>query len=179
MKTTVNDLAGAGYAWGSAPVNFTTVVPRTKNLSDGVFLSYYEPSEFSHVAGDWATVTGRFPSDTSGWGLNPNCLDSKAFNNQNYVALFVVSHFPAWGTGPQLYLYNVSNMDKFTGNDITDVACLEIANSYVDWFQVGSFSVASGDVVIAPSADGYKLYLYYYDHNSQAFGGYTADCIKR
>ena len=70
-------------------------------------------------------------------------------------------------------------MDKFTGNDITDVACLEIANSNVDWFQVGSFSVASGDVVITPSADGYKLYLYYYDHNSQAFGGYTADCIKR
>lgn len=179
VKTTVNDLAPSGYLWGSAPVNFTTVVPRTKNISDGVFLSYYEPSQFSHVASDWTTVTGRFPSDTSGWGLNPNCLDSKAFNNQNYVALFVVSHFPAWGMGPQLYLYNVSNMDKFTGNDITDVACLEIANSNVDWFQVGSFSVASGDVVIAPSADGYKLYLYYYDHNSQAFGGYTADCIKR
>ena len=173
------DLSASGYGWGSAPVNFTTVVPRTKTLSDGVFLSYYEPSEFSHVAGDWATVTGRFPSDTSGWGLNPNCLDSKAFNNQNYVALFVVSHFPAWGMGPQLYLYNVSNMDKFTGSDITDVACLELANPYVDWFQVGSFAIASGDVVIAPSADGYKLFIYYYDHNSQAFGGYVADCIKR
>ena len=173
------DLSASGYGWGSAPVNFTTVVPRTKNLSDGVFLSYYEPSEFSHVAGDWATVTGSFTSDTSGWGLNPNCLDSKAFNNQNYVALFVVSHFPAWGMGPQLYLYNVSNMDKFTGNDVTDLACLEIANSNIEWYQVGSFSIASGDVVIAPSADGYKLYLYYYDHNSQAFGGYAADCIKR
>ena len=173
----VMNVSATGFAWGSAPVNFTTVVPRSINL-DGVFLSYYGPSTLSFIGTD-GSVSGNFNSDTTGWGLNPNCLDSKAFNNQNYLALFVVSHFPAWGMGPQLYLYNVSDMSKFTGNDITDLACLELTNQNIDWYQTGSYSVASGDVVIAPSADGFKLYIYYYDHNSQAFGGYVADCIKR
>ena len=173
----VMNVSATGFGWGSAPVNFTTVVPRTIGL-DGVFLSYYGPSTLSFISID-GTVSGNFNSDTTGWGLNPNCLDSKAFNNQNYLALFVVSHFPAWGMGPQLYLYNVSDMNKFTGNDVTDLACLELTNQNIDWYQTGSYSVASGDVVIAPSADGFKLYIYYYDHNSQAFGGYVADCIKR
>ena len=173
----VMDVSATGFAWGSAPVNFTTVVPRSINL-DGVFLSYYGPSTLSFIGTD-GSVSGNFNSDTTGWGLNPNCLDSKAFNNQNYLALFVVSHFPAWGMGPQLYLYNVSDMSKFTGNDITDLACLELKDQHIEWYQTGSYSVASGDVVVAPSADGFKLYVYYYDHNSQAFGGYVADCIKR
>ncbi|MGM9843635.1 MAG: DUF5018 domain-containing protein [Muribaculaceae bacterium] len=172
------DVSATGYAWGSAPVNFTTVVPRTVNPADGIFLSYYGPSQLSHIAPD-GTVSGQFNSDTTGWGLNPNCLDSKAFNNCNYLALFVVSHFPAWGMGPQLYLYNVTDMGKFTGSDVTDIACLELTNQGIDWYQLGDFSVASGDVVIAPSADGYKIYIYYYDHNSQVIGGYVADCIKR
>ena len=172
------DVSATGYAWGSAPVNFTTVVPRTVNPADGIFLSYYGPSQLSHIAAD-GTVSGQFNSDTTGWGLNPNCLDSKAFNNCNYLALFVVSHFPAWGMGPQLYLYNVTDMGKFTGSDITDLACLELTNQGIEWYQLGDYSVASGDVVIAPSADGYKIYIYYYDHNSQVIGGYVADCIKR
>ncbi|MGN1172679.1 MAG: DUF5018 domain-containing protein [Muribaculaceae bacterium] len=172
------DVSALGYYWGSAPVNFTTVVPRTVNPADGVFLSYYQPSQLVHIAPD-GTVSGQFNSDTTGWGLNPNCLDSKAFNNCNYLALFVVSHFPAWGMGPQLYLYNVTDMGKFTGSDITDLACLELTNQDIAWYQLGDFSVASGDVVIAPSADGYKIYIYYYDHNSQVIGGYVADCIKR
>ena len=154
------DVSATGYAWGRAPVNFTTVVPRTVNPADGIFLSYYGPSQLSHIAPD-GTVSGQFNSDTTGWGLNPNCLDSKAFNNCNYLALFVVSHFPAWGMGPQLYLYNVTDMGKFTGSDITDLACLELTNQGIEWYQLGDYSVASGDVVIAPSADGYKIYIYY------------------
>ena len=55
---------------------------------------------------------------------------------------------------------------------------IELANNAITWYQSASYSVASGDVVIAPSADGFKLYIYYYDHNSQVFGAYVADCIK-
>ena len=55
---------------------------------------------------------------------------------------------------------------------------VELANNAITWYQSASYSVASGDVVIAPSADGFKLYIYYYDHNSQVFGAYVADCIK-
>lgn len=167
-----------GIYWGSAPVNIATVVPASINLADGLLTSQYEPSELRWYNADGSLFAG-YGSDTTGWGLNPNCLDSKHFNNNNYVALFVVSHFPAWGMGPQLYLYNVNDKTKFTGTSVTDLACLELTNQSIEWYQVGSYSIASGDVVIAPSADGFKLYIYYYDHNSQVVGGYVADCIKK
>ena len=73
--------------------------------------------------------------------------------------------------------YDLMNLYGEQGNIIALKESLK--NQNIDWYQVGDYSVASGDVVIAPSADGYKLYIYYYDHNSQAFGGYVADCIKR
>ena len=172
------DIAATGYGWGSAPVNTAGICARTTNPLDGIFISKYEPSRLDHIAPD-GTMSGGMTSDLTGWGLNPNCLDSKKFNNVNYLALFVVSHFPAWGMGPQLYLYNVNNLANFTGDDVASCPCLELANGAIDWYQTGSFSIASGDVVIAPSADGFNLRIYYYDHNSQVVGGYSADCIKR
>jgi hypothetical protein len=54
-----------------------------------------------------------------------------------------------------------------------------MSNNKINWFQVGGYAIASGDVVMAPSVDGFMLYIYYYDHNSQVIGGYSADCIKR
>ena len=168
-----------GMAWGSAPVNTATVVAASAtDLNAGCFLSYYPSySQLAWVNAD-GSVYASVGSDMTGWGLNPNCLDSKRFNNVNYMALFVVSHFPAWGMGQQLYLNNVNDRSKFTGTNVTDLACLELTNQAITWYQTGSYSVASGDVVIAPSADGFKLYIYYYDHNSQVFGAYVADCIK-
>ncbi len=165
-------------SWGPAPVNIGTVVAASTNPADGYLQSQYSPSFLTWVNGD-GSIFAQFNSDTTGWGLNPNCLDSKRFNNNNYVALFVVSQFPAWGMGPQLYLYNVNDKSKFTGTSVTDLACLELTNQAIVWYQTGSYSIASGDVVIAPSADGFKLYIYYYDHNSQVVGGYVADCIKK
>lgn len=168
-----------GVGWGSAPVNTATVVAASINPADGCFLSYYPSySKFAWFNAD-GSLHASVGSDTTGWGLNPNCLDSKRFNGVNYVALFVVSHFPAWGMGPQLYLYNVNDRSKFEGTSVTNLACLELTNQNIPWYQIGSYSVASGDVVIAPSADGFKLYIYYYDHNSQVVGGYVTDCIKK
>lgn len=177
--TQVVNLAGAGLSWGAAPVNVTTVVPRTVNPADGIFESYYGGgSQLNHVAPD-LTVTGRFSNDSSGWGLNANCLDSKQFNNQNYMALFVVSHFPHWGMGPQLFLYNVTDMAKWAGSNAWDLQCLEISNKNLEWYQKANAGIASGDVVIGTTSDGYKIFIYYYDHNSGLIGGYVADCIKR
>ena len=176
VATDTKELPGLG--WGSAPVNTATVVAASAtDLNAGCFVSYYGYNYIGWFNTD-GTVVGQYPSDSTGWGLNPNCLDSKRFNNVNYMALFVVSHFPAWGMGPQLYLYNVNDKSKWTGDNAWDLACLELANNAITWHQSASYSVASGDVVIAPSADGFKLYIYYYDHNSQVFGAYVADCIK-
>ena len=115
----------------------------------------------------------------SGWGLNPNCLDAKSFNNVEYVTLFVVSHFPAWGMGPELYLYDVTDKAQVTGGNVTQVPGTVLSKDFDTWYQTGSYSIASGDVVIAPSADGFTFQIFYYDHNSQVIGGYAADCIKR
>ena len=147
-------------------------------MADGWFTSQYEPSALKYINGAGAEVAS-IPSDMTGWGLNPNCIDAKSFNNVEYVALFVVSHFPAWGMGPELYLYDVTDKAQVTGGDVTQVPGTVLSNRAITWYQTGSYSIASGDVVIAPTADGFTFQLYYYDHNSQVIGGYAADCIKR
>ena len=93
---TVN-FAATGISWGNAPVNINTVVPASLAANNGWFESHYEPSKLHWMFED-GSVPVAIGSDTSGWGLNPNSLDSKMFNNVNYLALFVESHFPtgAW-----------------------------------------------------------------------------------
>ena len=176
-NTSVVDLSAVG-TWGEAPVNIGTVVAASNDMADGWFTSQYEPSEFRWIKSD-VTLGAAIPSDMTGWGLNPNCLDAKSFNNVEYVALFVVSHFPAWGMGPELYLYDVTDKAQVTGADVTQVPGTVLSNRAITWYQTGSYAIASGDVVIAPTADGFTFQLYYYDHNSQVIGGYAADCIKR
>lgn len=177
VNTSVVDLSAVS-TWGEAPVNIGTVVAASADMADGWFTSQYEPSEFRWIKSD-VTLGAAIPADMTGWGLNPNCLDAKTFNNVEYVTLFVVSHFPAWGMGPELYLYDVTDKAQVTGGDVTQVPGTVLSNRAITWYQTGSYAIASGDVVIAPTADGFTFQLYYYDHNSQVIGGYAADCIKR
>lgn len=164
--------------WGEAYVNTAAFVAASNDMADGWFTSQYEPSALKYINGAGAEVAS-IPSDMSGWGLNPNCIDAKTFNNVEYVVLFVVSHFPHWGMGPELYLYDVTDKAQVTGGNVTQVPGTVLSNDFPTWFQTGGAGIASGDVVIAPSADGFTFQLYYYDHNSQVIGGYSADCIKR
>lgn len=56
-----------------------------------------------------------------------------------------------------------------------------LANDSISIFQKGATDPevgAAGDVVLVPSADGYRLYVYYYDHHTQALGAYVADCFE-
>lgn len=174
----VVDITATGLAWGSAPVNSTTVVPASTNVSDGSFLSYYDANVFTYLNGTNAVATQLSNPSGNSWGQNQNCLDSKAFNNANYVALFLVSHFPHWGIGPVLYMYDVTDKSKLTGNISTSPA-LVLSNENLNWYQASTADTASGDVLIAPTADGFKLYVYYYDNNSGTIGAYVADCIKK
>lgn len=174
ISTTTRKLGS--FDWGGSPVNGAGIAARTPNPADGFFYSKYS-STFSFIS-ESNVVSGNFSNDTTGWGLNANNMDAKEFNNQYYLALFIVSHFPSWGMGPQLYIYNVTDMSKFTGTSVTDLACLDLAFGNIEWYQQGTNGTASGDVCMAPSADGYQLYIYYYDHNSQVIGGYSLDCIK-
>lgn len=175
MDFKVVDFASLGVGWASAPVNTATVVPASLDPDkDGWFFDYY--GENCDADGNYLlhyvtpSMKDNIVAGIGDWANNPNCLDSKSFNNARYMALFVVSHFPCWGRGPMLYVFNITDPSS---------ASLVVENDLIQWFQAGDYSCASGDVVLSPSSDGYKLYIYYYDHNSQAVGGYVADCIKR
>lgn len=170
------DLSALGLDWDSAPVGTAGICAVSTNPADGLLWTKYGGS-FGHVTA--AGFLGDISNDTTGWGLNANCLDSKTFNNQRYAALGVVSHFPSWGMGPEFYLFNITDPGKLTGDALADVPCLMYSEVYASWYQDASYSIASGDVVLAPSADGYYMYMYFVDHNSQLLVGYRVDCIQR
>ncbi len=175
---TVLDLSASGLGWGAAPVNNTDVVATAPTKDASVFFSYYDPNILHHVAAD-GTVKASLPfNNGSSWGLNVNNLDSKQFNNATYMALFIVSHFPSWGMGPALYIYDITDPSTLSGN-LDETTAIVLSNSAISWTQTGSYCYAAGDVVLAPSKDGFKLYVYYYDQNSGVIGGYSVDCIKK
>jgi len=170
---TVN-FAAVTPGWGEAPANMATVVAAsTTPDKDGWYYSYYGDNtdgeayllHYMDAKGNDAVI-----ARIGNWANNPNCLDSKTFNHARYMTLFVPSHFPCWGIGPMIYLYNITDPAS---------AAIEFSNESIGWYQQGTYAGASGDVVLSPSADGYKLFVYYYDNNSQVVGGYSVDCIKR
>ncbi len=166
--------------WGSAPVGVATVVPASlEPAQDGWFLDFYEGNAVSGVEGDnyvlhYFDKDGKDNSVTyyGNWANNSNCLDTKRFNNATFMTLLSVSHFPNWGTGPKFRLY-----------EITDpTAPTLIADLSPEYYQKGDFASgigASGDICLCPSADGFRIFLYYYDHHSQSLAAYVADCIKK
>ena len=177
------DFAPLGLGWGAAPVNYATVVPASVTPDkDGWFVDYYEGNSDPSVAhgnddcyilhyfdgkdrDKWVELVGN-------WAVNPNCLDVKTFNGARYMALFAVSHFPEWDIRPRLHFYDVTDPSS---------ARVMLANDSISIFQKGATDPevgAAGDVVLVPSADGYRLYVYYYDHHAQALGAYVADCFE-
>ncbi len=173
------DLADTGFSWGNAPVNSTTVVSASTDPADGWFESYYGDGSLLNWIKSDLTVGTSLEADLTGWGLNPNCLDSKSFNNARYMTLFVVSHFPAWGMGPELYLYDVTDISRLAADDVSQSPALAFQDREIAWYQEADYSCASGDVLLAPTADGFKLFIFYYDHNSGVIGAYSADCIAQ
>ena len=174
----VLNLSGSGLGWGGAPVSNTDAVAVAPVKDASMFLSYYDPNILNHVTAD-GSVKASLPFNSgSSWALNVNNLDSKRFNNATYMSLFVVSHFPHWGNGPALYLYDITDPSTLSGN-LNETTAIVLGNASIDWFQKAAAGMAAGDVVLAPTKDGFKMYLYYYDQNSSVLGGYSMDCIKK
>ena len=178
VSTELVDASASGLVWGSAPVNVTSMCAASVNPADGWFGACYDPNVLTWVKADGSAGSTASTGDGNSWGWNYNCFDSKQFNNATYLSGFIVSHFPAWGIGPRLYVYDITNPAAVSG-DFESTGALVMSNTNIAWYQTGDYSVAAGDVLIAPSVDGFMLYIYYYDHNSQVIGGYSADCIKR
>ena len=114
------------------------------------------------------------------WLVNPSCLDVKRFNNATYMTLLVLHHFPAWELQPSVWVYDIADPSTVSGN-YQDTPSRVAYNSWITYFNASNAegTVSSGDVVMAASADGFKVYLYYYDHYAGVIGGYSADCVKK
>lgn len=172
VSTELKDVAGLGLSWGAAPTNTAKVVAASAKPADGEYICYYSRNIISYVNGN-GVISAEYDLANVGasGNFNTNCMDSKTYNGAVYAVSLVTSHFPMWGAGPRLNIYDVSSPTSIkTGIPV-------LSNNEIDWYQTADAGCAAGDVVMAPSADGFKVYVYYYDHNCGVIGGYVADCI--
>ena len=170
--------------WGETATHYAKVTPVSVDLASGVMVSHYGNSvtigEDSHYF--LAYIDGKmnktekdlFDVDYCNWGKSPNSMDAKRFNNATYLAHFVTTQFPAWGQNPGLYIYDISTPASIKAADPV------VKNMSITQYnaQNAEASNASGDVVISQSADGFKMFVYYFDHYAQTIGGYSVNCIK-
>ena len=135
-------------------------------------LCYYSDNTITYVNGNGA-IAAQLPLETLDvtTNYNTNVMEAKTYNNAIYAIHLTTSHFPMWGIGPQLRVFDAS-----TPTSIKEGATV-IADTAIEWFQTAAQGCAAADVVLAPSADGFKAYIYYFDHNAGVIGGYVADCI--
>ncbi len=193
VSNEVIDLLPYGFTWGSGPANSTCIVAGSPTMDEGWYSCKYSDNTLTWFKPDFS-VGSALPGeglgedeDAPGGGyyvngnVDPNNLDSKQFNNARYLLLFVSNHFPKWWPGPQLYVYDITNGSLSDRIYNSPQLAFSVPFMYNDQYQTGSNdgNGACADAILAPSADGYMLYIYYYDHFSGMIGGYSLDCIKR
>lgn len=172
VATETIDLAGLGLSWGAVPTNAAKIVPVSAKPEDGIMLCYYSDNIITYVNGNGA-IAATLPLESLDvtTNYNTNVMESKTYNNASYTIHLTTSHFPMWGIGPQLRVFDTS-----TPTSIKDGAMV-ISDTNIEWYQTAAQGCAAGDVILAPSTDGFKVYIYYFDHNAGVIGGYVADCI--
>ena len=193
VSNELKDLSAVGFFWGSGASGSTCVPAASASNDAGWYSCIYSDNLLTWfkpdlTIGKQLNGYGDGTDDVQGGGTyvdsntSPNNLDTKGFNNARYLALFVSNHFPKWWPGPQLYVYDITS-GSLQGDNIWNSPGLVFSKPFMYnlQFNTGGHdgNGACGDVILAPSADGYMLYIYYYDHYSQMLGGYSLDCIKR
>ena len=192
VSNELKDVMAAGFMWGSGAAGSTCVPAASAQNDQGWYSCVYSDNLLTWFKPDLSIGKqlngyGDGTDDVEGGGTyvdsntSPNNLDTKGFNNARFLALFVSNHFPKWWPGPQLYVYDITS--GLQGDNIWNSPSLVFSLPYMYNLQYNQGAQdgngACGDVILAPSADGYMLYVYYYDHYSQMLGGYSLDCIKR
>ena len=193
VSNELKDVSGAGFLWGSGSSGSTCVPAASAQNDAGWYSCVYSDNQLTWfkpdlTIGKQLNGYGDGTDDVQGGGTyvdsntSPNNLDTKGFNHARYLALFVSNHFPKWWPGPQLYVYDITS-GSLQGDNIWNSPGLVFSKPFMYNLQYNTGghdgNGACGDVILAPSADGYMLYIYYYDHYSQMLGGYSLDCIKR
>lgn len=170
-STETIDLSGLGLVWGSAPVHGAKVVPVSNKPESGVMLCYYSDNIIHYVADGKIVASRSLEGDGVTSNYNTNVMEAKSFNNAPYVIHMVSSHFPMWGIEPQIRIWDASDPKAFKDADPI------MEHHSAEWFQTGYQGCAAADVIMGASADGFKVYIYYWDHNASVIAGFVADCI--
>ena len=170
-STETIDLSGLGLVWGSAPVHGAKVVPVSNKPESGVMLCYYSDNIIHYVADGKIVASRSLEGDGVTSNYNTNVMEAKSFNNAPYVIHMVSSHFPMWGIEPQIRIWDASDPKAFKDSDPI------MEHHSTEWFQTGYQGCAAADVIMGASADGFKVYIYYWDHNASVIAGFVADCI--
>ena len=89
--------------------------------------------------------------------------------------------FPAWEEQPSLYLYDLEDPATVNGKYYQQSTSIVAYDSWITYFNDVSKEEdhSQGDVVLAQSEDGLRLFIYCYDHHANVLCGYSADCVKR
>lgn len=177
-ETKVVDLSGTGLSWGPFSTGSAGFAPASTDPAGGVFTASYSTVRIDWLDAEFSISKSLPTSDGNSWLWNTNTLDCRTFNNADYLVMFQMAHFPAWD-GPAIYVYNVTNKASLSG-EFTSTSAL-VASASVESFNAtnAASTMSTGDAIMAVSADGFKVFFYYYDQYAGAIGGYTADCIKR
>ncbi len=153
----------------------TDVVYGSTDKNGHYFITNYGGVGNKLNAVDGATNNGVAMLATSTWGANSNfnAVDAVEFNRAKYVAIYGGMHF----TYSQClgYMFDVTTLDQFT--DKFDNSPSRVFTTKEHKFGTPVF--ASSDILLIPSADGYKLRLYYTDGNCRSLVAWEFDCIDK
>ncbi len=172
-------VSGVGY-WFAMDAN-AKVAYRNTEVEDGYFVGHYNYNDqLNYVDGTSNTATSALgaQSDDSGWGYNNSIVSTTTFNKATYLALYAVGYFPQWGMNSIFYLYDVSSASGFSGTvDATDI--LKMSSSVKSYNAAEPSQPRTGDILLVPSTNGFKMSLYYVDNTCKTVGCYNFDCIKK
>jgi hypothetical protein len=147
----------------------------TSTVNDNYFMTNSGGGGNKLDAIDGTTNTGVARLATSTWGANSNfnAVDAVEFNKAKYVAVYGGMHF----TYSQClgYMFDVTSLTQFTGTLNDSPSRVFTTNEY----KFGSPVLASSDILMIPSPDGYKLRLYYTDANCRSLVAWEFDCIEK
>ncbi len=185
-ETVYDVYASAGLCWPDSPVGAAGLVPTSSEA--GVNGWYFAQYVHAYTNPSFNGLCWIKPNGTRGHVLtgkdsnyNHSWLDSKKYNTANYLAFMVAPHYPGWGGSPSIYVFDIADPSTISG-DYTKTSYLVVSGD-VENYNLNNGpdneTKTSGDIVIAQSADGFKMYIYYYDHFAGVIGGVSADCIDK
>ncbi len=185
VENNLIDYSSVYPGWGETAIHYAKVTPVSIEPADGVMISSYSNSVqvgddshyyLAYINGNMnKTEKDLFEVDYCNWGKNPNSMNAMVYNNATYLVHFVTTQFPAWGQNPGLYVYDISTPSFIKSSEPV------LMNKSLTQHNITNAeeSNACGDVIMSQSADGFKLFVYYFDHYAQAIGGYSVNSIKR